>query len=156
MCVCKTTEAGGSNQHIVSAYSVVSHVEQVLAIELLAACQALEFHHKKSRTTTAPLEDVYKLVRTVVRWDAQLQKIIVVMNVFHFRPWDKDRYMAPDIESATKLLREGKVCMHTLTVCPLRNNVTPSPTQIWDTVEPYITHYLNEAGEPPLKQFRAA
>ena len=46
--------------------SVVSHVEQVLAIELLAACQALEFH--RPRTTTAPLEDIYKLVRTVVRW----------------------------------------------------------------------------------------
>ena len=46
--------------------SVVRHVEQVLAIELLAACQGLEFH--RPRTTTAPLEDVYKLVRTVVRW----------------------------------------------------------------------------------------
>ena len=46
--------------------SVVSNVEQVLAIELLAACQALEFH--RPRKTTASLEEVYKLVRTVVRW----------------------------------------------------------------------------------------
>ena len=26
-----------------------------------------------------------------------------------FRPWDKDRYFAPDIEAATNLLRENKV-----------------------------------------------
>ena len=47
-------------------FSVVSHVEQVLAIELLAACQALEFH--RPRTTTAPLEAIHKVVRTVIRW----------------------------------------------------------------------------------------
>ena len=46
--------------------SVVTHVEQVLAIELLSACQALEFH--RPRKTTDPLEDVHKVVRTVVRW----------------------------------------------------------------------------------------
>jgi histidine ammonia-lyase len=95
------------------AISVVSHVEQVLAIELLAACQALEFH--RPRTTTAPLEDVYKLVRTVVR------------------PWDKDRYMAPDIEAATRLLRDGK---------------------IWAAVEPHIEHYQTTASEPPPKKFK--
>jgi len=33
----------------------------VLAIELLAACQAMEF--MRPLTTTAPLEAVYKLVR---------------------------------------------------------------------------------------------
>ena len=48
------------------ALEVVKHVEQVLAIELLAACQALEFHRPK--TTTAPLEAVHKLVRTVARY----------------------------------------------------------------------------------------
>ncbi len=47
------------------ALEVVKHVEQVLAIELLAACQALEFHRPKK--TTAPLEEVYQLVRTVVK-----------------------------------------------------------------------------------------
>lgn len=45
--------------------TVVEHVEQVLAIELLAACQGLEFHRPKK--TTKPLEEVYKLVRTVAR-----------------------------------------------------------------------------------------
>ena len=86
---------------------MVLHVEQVLAIELLAACQALEFH--RPRTTTAPLEDVYKLVRTVVRWDTPLHDNSCMKCLSLIRPWDKDRYMAPDIESATRLLQEGKV-----------------------------------------------
>ena len=49
----------------------MEHVEQVVAIELLAACQAIEF--LRPLKTTAPLEEVYKLVRTVAK------------------PWDKDR-----------------------------------------------------------------
>ncbi|XP_041936789.1 histidine ammonia-lyase-like [Alosa sapidissima] len=71
------------------ALRVVEHVEQVLAIELLAACQALEF--RLPLKTTPPLEEVRKLVRSVVR------------------PWDKDRAMSPDIEAAHKLLLEEKV-----------------------------------------------
>ena len=38
----------------------------VLAIELLAACQALEF--RRPLKTTEPLEAVYNLVRTVVKY----------------------------------------------------------------------------------------
>ncbi|KAM3587358.1 uncharacterized protein V6R79_002979 [Siganus canaliculatus] len=68
---------------------VVEHVEQVLAIELLAACQALEF--LRPLKTTTPLEKVYELLRSVVR------------------PWDKDRIMSPDIEAAHALVREQKV-----------------------------------------------
>ncbi|XP_066523932.1 histidine ammonia-lyase-like [Hoplias malabaricus] len=71
------------------ALRVVQHVEQVLAIELLAACQALEFH--RPLKTTAPLEKVYELLRSVVR------------------PLDKDRVMSFDIEAAHKLLLEEKV-----------------------------------------------
>lgn len=37
----------------------------VVAIELLAACQAIEF--LRPLKTTAPLEEVYKLVRTVAK-----------------------------------------------------------------------------------------
>lgn len=47
------------------ALEVVKHVEQVLAIELLAACQGLEFH--RPIKTTTPLEEVYQLVRSVVK-----------------------------------------------------------------------------------------
>ncbi|KAJ7410805.1 Histidine ammonia-lyase [Pitangus sulphuratus] len=70
------------------ALRVIEHVEQVLAIELLAACQGIEF--LRPLRTTTPLEKVYDLVRSVVR------------------PWMKDRFMAPDIEAAHRLLVEQK------------------------------------------------
>lgn len=69
---------------------VVEHVERVLAIELLCACQALEFLRPLS--TTEPLERVYKLVREA-----------------GVKPWTEDRYMAPDIEMCWQLIRSGQV-----------------------------------------------
>ncbi|MFT7812575.1 histidine ammonia-lyase-like [Arapaima gigas] len=78
------------------ALRVVEHVEQVLAIELLAACQGLEF--RRPLKTTAPLEKVYQLLRSVVR------------------PWDQDRVMSADIEAAHRLLLEEQVWE---AVCPL-------------------------------------
>ncbi|XP_011789612.1 PREDICTED: histidine ammonia-lyase isoform X2 [Colobus angolensis palliatus] len=48
------------------ALRVIEHVEQVLAIELLAACQGIEF--LRPLKTTTPLEKVYDLVRSVVRF----------------------------------------------------------------------------------------
>ncbi len=66
-----STSAGTEDHVSMGGYSarkaleVVSHVEQVLAIELLAACQALEFH--RPLKTTPPLEAVHKLVRAVVK-----------------------------------------------------------------------------------------
>lgn len=44
---------------------VVENVERVIAIELLAACQAIEF--LRPLKTTDPLEEVYNLVRSVVK-----------------------------------------------------------------------------------------
>ncbi|KAK2167286.1 hypothetical protein LSH36_30g07024 [Paralvinella palmiformis] len=85
------------------ALIVIEHVEQVIAIELLAACQALEF--LRPLKTTAPLEEVHKLVRGVVA------------------SWDKDRFMAPDIDAATTLLQQEK---------------------IWDKVKPYMDEYHNK------------
>uniref|UniRef100_A0A669PSP6 Histidine ammonia-lyase n=1 Tax=Phasianus colchicus TaxID=9054 RepID=A0A669PSP6_PHACC len=85
------------------ALRVIEHVEQVLAIELLAACQGIEF--LRPLRTTTPLEKVYDLVRSVVR------------------PWMKDRFMAPDIEAAQRLLVEQKV---------------------WEVAEPYIEKYRRE------------
>ncbi|XP_046542970.1 histidine ammonia-lyase-like [Haliotis rubra] len=90
-----TTSAGTEDHVSMGAFSarkclrVVEHVEQVLAIELLAACQAMEF--LRPLTTTPPLEEVHKLVRSVVG------------------PWNRDRFMAPDIEAVTKLLQEEKI-----------------------------------------------
>ncbi|XP_012697892.1 histidine ammonia-lyase [Clupea harengus] len=71
------------------ALRVVEHVEQVLAIELLAACQGIEF--LRPLRTTTPLEKVYDLVRSKVK------------------PWIKDRFMAPDIEACHRLLLDQKV-----------------------------------------------
>ncbi|XP_041348342.1 histidine ammonia-lyase-like isoform X1 [Gigantopelta aegis] len=90
------TTSAGTEDHVSmggfaarKALRVVEHVEQVLAIELLAACQAMEF--LRPLKTTAPLEEVYKLVRQVAG------------------PWKVDRYMAPDIDGVTKLLQDGKI-----------------------------------------------
>ncbi|XP_063783651.1 histidine ammonia-lyase isoform X2 [Pseudophryne corroboree] len=85
------------------ALRVIEHVEHVLAIELLAACQGIEF--LRPLRTTTPLEKVYDLVRSVVR------------------PWMKDRFMAPDIEAAHRLLVDQK---------------------IWQVAEPYIEKYRIE------------
>lgn len=45
------------------ALTVVEHVEAVLAMELLAACQGIEF--LKPLISTAPLHKIYQLVRSV-------------------------------------------------------------------------------------------
>lgn len=49
---------------LIQALKVVEHVEHVVAIELLCACQALDFH-RPLRSTDA-LEQVYKVVRKSV------------------------------------------------------------------------------------------
>ena len=61
----------------------------MIAIELLAACQAIEF--LRPLTTTQPLEEVISVVRSQVP------------------AWTKDRFMAPDIEKAVDMLKEGKI-----------------------------------------------
>ncbi|KAJ3355232.1 hypothetical protein HDU83_003809 [Entophlyctis luteolus] len=71
------------------AVQVVGNVEKVLAIELLAACQALEFH--RPLKTTPPLEAVYSLVRK------------------HVQAWTKDQFAHPDIEAVSRLLYTGEV-----------------------------------------------
>uniref|UniRef100_A0A6Q2XDX2 Histidine ammonia-lyase n=1 Tax=Esox lucius TaxID=8010 RepID=A0A6Q2XDX2_ESOLU len=102
------------------ALRVVEHVEQVLAIELLAACQALEFLRPLKSTT--PLEKVHELVRSVVR------------------PWDCDRQMSPDIEAAHMLLREGKwsACCN-LTTWRIKHLRNHRPHGI-------VTHYCTVSG----------
>ncbi|EGC35057.1 histidase [Dictyostelium purpureum] len=68
---------------------VVENVENVLAIELLAACQAIDF--RRPLKTTEPLEAVHKLVRSKVSF------------------MEKDRYLSPDIEEVYKLIRTGQI-----------------------------------------------
>ncbi|GLE07830.1 hypothetical protein PINS_up018536 [Pythium insidiosum] len=71
------------------ALSVVEHVETVVAIEILAACQALDL--LRPLRTTAALEAVHALVRTRVA------------------PLDKDRYIKPDIDAVLELVRSGAI-----------------------------------------------
>lgn len=71
------------------AIKVVENVEYVIAIELLCACQAMEFH--RPLTSTDALEAVYDVVRQVVP------------------PYTKDRPHYKDMEAVTQLLRENKV-----------------------------------------------
>ncbi|XP_067119401.1 histidine ammonia-lyase-like [Centruroides vittatus] len=90
-----STSAGTEDHVSMGAYAarkaleVVENVERVIAIELLAACQAIDL--LRPLKSTCPLEAVYKLVRSTVK------------------TWDKDRYFAPDIEAATELLKEERV-----------------------------------------------
>lgn len=64
--------SGGIEDHVSmggyaarKAVQVVENVERVIAIELLAACQAIEF--LRPLKTTTPLESLYDLVRTVAK-----------------------------------------------------------------------------------------
>jgi len=84
------------------AVQIVENVERVVAIELLAACQALEFH-RPLRTTPA-LEALASLVREKVQ------------------PWDKDRIMYLDIDSATHIVKSG---------------------ELWDKVAPFLQDYAD-------------
>jgi histidine ammonia-lyase len=91
------------------ALIVVEHVEQVLAIELLASCQALDM--QRPLKTTEPLEAVHSLVRKTVG------------------PLTKDRFMSPDIEEATNLLQKEQVW----------KAVEPFMRDYFDTQEPNTT-----------------
>lgn len=71
------------------ALTVVEHVETVVAIEILAACQALDL--LRPLRTTEALEALHALVRTRVT------------------PLDTDRFMKPDIDAVIELVRSGQV-----------------------------------------------
>jgi len=71
------------------ALLVVENVETVVAIELLAACQAIDL--LRPLTSTEVLEKVHALVRSVTPF------------------MEKDRYVAPDIAAVAELVRQGRV-----------------------------------------------
>jgi histidine ammonia-lyase len=64
--------------------AVVDNLERVLAIETMAAFQAMEF--LRPLRSSAPLEALRRAFRRVVR------------------PWDRDRELAPDLEAARVFL----------------------------------------------------
>ena len=66
---------------IMSRVQVVRNVEKVIAIELLAACQAIEF--LRPLKTTVPLEEAIKVVRSAVAaWDHVSCETIIQINYF--------------------------------------------------------------------------
>ncbi|KAL3309371.1 hypothetical protein Ciccas_012084 [Cichlidogyrus casuarinus] len=71
------------------ALDVVRGVEQVLAIELLCAAQAIDFH--RPCKSTPAIEAAHALVRQVSEF------------------WAMDRVMQPEVEKMIKLIREGKI-----------------------------------------------
>ena len=70
------------------AIEVTENVENVIAIELLAACQGVWLLNAKP---TEPLQKVYDLVRE------------------HVTPYTRDRFMSPDIKAVHKLVKENKI-----------------------------------------------
>ena len=71
------------------ALSVVEHVEQVIAIEIMAACAALD--HFAPLKSTPPLEAVRSLVRSKVT------------------ALEGDRFLAPDINAVHEMVRSGAI-----------------------------------------------
>ena len=80
---------------------VIKNVETVIAIEIMCAVQAVDLLKDigGGARSTDPLMAVYDLVRAQVPY------------------MEKDRYLAPDIDAITELVRSG---------------------QIWRTVEPFL------------------
>lgn len=71
------------------ALKVVEHTEAVLAMELLAACQGMEF--LKPLKSTEPLQRIYELVR----------KISPAL--------EEDRFMHPEVQKVIELVRNNKI-----------------------------------------------
>jgi histidine ammonia-lyase len=66
---------------------MAENLATILGIEILAACQGIEFH--RPLQSSAPLEAAHAALREVAA------------------RWDQDRVMAPDIEAAKRLVERG-------------------------------------------------
>lgn len=76
---------------------VVANTRRILAIEAVAACQALEFH--RPLLTSPPLAAAYERLRTRVA------------------PLDGDRFLAPDLEAAAEMVRRGELAAAAGAIC---------------------------------------
>jgi histidine ammonia-lyase len=70
-------------------HAMIDNTATILAIELLAACQGLEFH--KPLMTSVPLQEIYNRIRLQVK------------------PYDKDRYFASDIALMKDMVLSAKI-----------------------------------------------
>jgi histidine ammonia-lyase len=76
---------------------VVANTRRILAIELLAACQAIDFH--RPLQTSPPLEAVHRRVRALASF------------------YDDGRPLGPDIESVAELVGAGTIVGEAASVC---------------------------------------
>ena len=79
------------------AQRAVANTRRILAIEAIAACQALEFHRPLS--TSPPLQAAYARLRAGIP------------------PLERDRVLAPDIEAAAELVRTGALFADAASLC---------------------------------------
>ena len=70
--------------------SMTANAASIVSIELLAACQAIDFH--RPLRTSKPLEAVFEKIRARVS------------------VYDVDRLMAPDIDRVSELIQSGEYC----------------------------------------------
>jgi len=68
---------------------MAENLATILAIELLAAAQGLDFH--RPLTSSVPLESAHRLVRSVAA------------------RWDSDRVMAPDMQAMKEMVQDGQI-----------------------------------------------
>jgi len=79
------------------AARVVANTRRILAVELIAACQALEFH--KPLVTSPALVAAYQHVRK------------------RLAPYDDDRILSPDIEAVAEMVRKGDLVSAAASIC---------------------------------------
>jgi histidine ammonia-lyase len=79
------------------AAQVVANVRRILAIEVIAACQGLEF--LKPLVSSPPLDAVHRRVRTRIP------------------PYDTDRLLSPEIEAVAEWVRDGTLLREAEAIC---------------------------------------
>jgi histidine ammonia-lyase len=79
------------------AARAVANTRRILAVEAIAACQALEFH--RPLTTSRPLEAAYRGLRSSIP------------------PLERDRVLSPDIEQSAEMVRAGLLAGEAASVC---------------------------------------
>lgn len=82
-------------------HDMLDNVANIIAIELLAAAQGIEFHHPKQ--SSAPLESAIQLIRDVSP------------------AYEEDRALCGDIEQLAALINRGVFCEHASSVLPAQN-----------------------------------
>ncbi len=82
-------------------HDMLDNVSNIVAIELLAAAQGLEFHHPQRSSAT--LEGVLAAIREVSP------------------PYNEDRSLSGDIARVAQLIESGSFCVHAASVLPAHN-----------------------------------